>query len=94
MIRTGYGMFWIPAAITEVTGDVRAPAWAISTQAIASLDNGITPYNTLDNPFPQGILTPPGGSAGLNTLIGQNAAANQRVLPHGVHAAMELRRPA
>lgn len=78
VIRSGYGMFWIPAAITEVTGDVRAPAWAISTQAVASLDNGLTPYNTLDNPYPDGILDPPGGSAGLNTLIGQNAAANQR----------------
>jgi hypothetical protein len=83
VIRSGFGMFWIPAAITEVTGDVRAPAWAISTQAIASLDNGITPYNTLDNPFPQGILTPPGGSAGLNTLVGQNAAANQRYFHTG-----------
>ena len=78
VVRSGYGLFWIPAATTEVTGDVRAPAWAISTQAIASLDNGITPYNTLDNPFPQGILDPPGGSAGLNTLVGLNAAANMR----------------
>ena len=83
VIRSGYGLFWIPAAITEVTGDVRAPAWAISTQAIASLDNGLTPYNTLDNPFPQGILNPPGGAAGLNTLIGQNAAANQRFFHTG-----------
>ena len=78
VVRSGYGMFFIPAATTEVTGDVRAPAWALSTQAIASLDNGITPYSTLDNPFPQGILDPPGGGAGLNTLVGQNAAANQR----------------
>ena len=59
VIRSGYGLFWIPAAMTEVTGDIRAPAWAISTQAVASLDNGITPYNTLDNPFPQGILIRP-----------------------------------
>jgi hypothetical protein len=78
VVRSGYGLFWIPAAITEVTGDVRAPAWAISTQAVASLDNGVTPYDTLDNPFPKGILDPPGNAAGLNTLIGQNAAANQR----------------
>jgi len=83
VLRSGWGMFWIPAAITEVTGDVRAPAWSISTQAIASLDNGITPYNTLDNPFPQGILNPPGNSAGLNTLVGQNAAANQRFFHTG-----------
>ena len=72
------GLFWIPAAITEVTGDNRAPAWAINTLALASLDGGVTPYNTLDDPYPQGILDPPGNKAGLNTLIGQNAAANQR----------------
>jgi len=78
VIRSGYGLFWIPAAITEVTGDNRAPAWAINTLAIASLDGGLTPYNTLDDPYPNGILNPPGSSAGLNTLIGQNAAANQR----------------
>ncbi len=71
-------MFWIPGAITEVTGDNRAPAWAINTLATASLDGGVTPYNTLDDPYPQGIINPPGKQAGLNTLIGQNAAANQR----------------
>lgn len=78
VLRSGYGLFWIPAAITEVTGDNRAPAWAINTLAVASLDGGITPFNTLDNPYPQGILNPPGSAAGLNTLVGQNAAANQR----------------
>lgn len=78
VVRSGYGLFWIPAAVTEVTGDNRAPAWAINTLAVASQDGGVTPFNTLDNPYPQGILDPPGGSAGLNTLVGQNAAANQR----------------
>ena len=78
VIRSAYGLFWIPAAITEVTGDNRAPAWAINTLAVASLDDGVTPYNTLDNPYPTGILDPPGNQAGLNTLVGQNAAANQR----------------
>jgi hypothetical protein len=78
VIRSGYGLFWIPAAITEVTGDNRAPAWAINTLAVPSQDGGITPYNTLDDPYPDGILDPPGSKAGLNTLIGQNAAANQR----------------
>jgi hypothetical protein len=78
VVRGGYGIFWIPAAITEVTGDTRAPAWSLSTQVVASIDGGLTPYNTLDNPYPSGILNPPGGAAGLNTLVGANAAANQR----------------
>jgi hypothetical protein len=78
VIRSGYGLFWIPAALTEVTGDNRAPAWAINTLAVPSLDQGLTPHHTLDNPYPDGILDPPGNKAGLNTLIGQNGAANQR----------------
>jgi hypothetical protein len=78
VVRSGYGIFWIPAALTEVTGDNRAPAWAINTLAVASLDGGLTPYDVLDDPYPRGIMDPPGGSAGLNTLIGQNGAANQR----------------
>ena len=68
-----------PRAITEVTGDNRAPAWAINTLALASLDGGLTPYNTLDNPLPAGYSRCRREvAAGLNTLIGQNAAANQR----------------
>lgn len=31
VIRTGYGLFWIPAGINEITGDHSAPAWALST---------------------------------------------------------------
>ncbi len=83
VIRGGYGLFWIPAATTEVTGDVRAPAWEINTPMVTSLDNGLTPYNTLDNPYPNGIQNPPGSSQGLNTLVGQNAAANQRTFHTG-----------
>ena len=78
VLRGGYGLFWIPAATTEVTGDTRAPAWSVATQIFPTADGGLTPKDTLDNPFPNGIITPPGNSAGLNTLIGGNAAANQR----------------
>ena len=78
VVRGGYGMFWLPAAITEVTGDVRAPAWAVSTSMLGSIDGGLTPYHTLDNPFPNGILTPPGAAQGLNTLVGLGGAANLR----------------
>jgi hypothetical protein len=94
VIRSGYGIFWIPAALTEVTGDNRAPAWAINTLAVASLDGGLTPYNVLDNPYPNGILNPPGSSAGLNTLVGQNGAANQRNFRSGYMQQVELRHPA
>ncbi|MBM3740252.1 MAG: TonB-dependent receptor [Acidobacteria bacterium] len=78
VVRGGYGLFWLPAAITEVTGDVRAPAWSIATGMLGSIDGGLTPFHTLDNPFPNGIQNPPGSAAGLNTLVGQGGAANLR----------------
>ena len=78
VIRSGFGIFWIPASMSEVTGDTRAPAWAINTPMVTTLNGGLTPYNTLDNPYPQGIQIPPGSSQGLNTLIGQDAATNWR----------------
>jgi len=78
VIRSGYGLFWVPASLSEVTGDTRAPAWAINTPMVATLNGGVTPYNTLDNPFPQGIQVPSGSSQGLLTLIGQDAATNTR----------------
>src|SRR5207247_10607931 len=68
---------------SEAHRHVRTPAWAIRTQAAGTLDNGNTPYDTLDKPYPKGILDPPGNAAGLNTLIGQNAAANQRAFHTG-----------
>ncbi len=78
VVRSGYGLFWIPASMSEVTGDTRAPAWAINTPMVTTLNNGITPFNTLDNPYPQGVQIPSGNSLGLNTLIGQDAATNRR----------------
>ncbi len=78
VIRSAYGLFWIPADLSQVVGSSGAPAWLISTQMITTLDNGITPYYTLDNPFPQGITDSPGSSAGANSLLGQSGQANRR----------------
>jgi len=43
--------------------------FSLSTPYVASLDS-LTPANTLSNPFPNGIVTPPGRSQGLSTLTG------------------------
>ena len=49
------------------------------------MDGNLTPFNTLDNPYPlpDGITNPPGSSQGLLTLIGQDAAANRRYYHSG-----------
>jgi hypothetical protein len=83
VIRSAFGIFWIPANLTEVVGGSRASAWELSTQMLTSLDNNITLYNTLDNPFPQGIQNPPGNVNGLSSLLGQPVAANRRFFHTG-----------
>jgi len=83
VIRSGFGIFWIPASLSEVTGDTRAPAFDLNTPMTTTLNGGVTPYYTLDNPYPQGIANPPGSSQGLNSLIGQDAATNWRNMHTG-----------
>jgi hypothetical protein len=45
---------------------------------VTTVDGNLTPFTTLDNPYPSGITNPPGSSQGLLTLLGQDAAANRR----------------
>ena len=67
-IRAGAGMFYLLSRAT-VAGHTGA---AFNTDASIpwTLDSGATRNATLSNPYPQGILTPPGGAAGDATFIG------------------------
>ena len=42
---------------------------------VTSLDNNLTPFHTLRNPFPSGLVAPPGASGGLLTAVGQSVTA-------------------
>ncbi len=69
VIRGGFGeMFKNPLPGTNTLG------YSISTNYNATLDGGKTPYATIDNPYPSGILQPPGSSLGLQTDLGQGPA--------------------
>jgi hypothetical protein len=48
-----------------------APGFSQQTNMVTSIQTGL-PYNTLDNPFPTGILHPVGSSLGLLTALGQS----------------------
>lgn len=78
VIRSAYGLFWIPADLSQVVGASGAPGWLLSTPMVTTLNAGVTPFNTLDNPFPQGITNPPGSSQGADSLLGQQGQANSR----------------
>jgi hypothetical protein len=67
VLRGGYGIFY---GATTLMTETRL-GFSATTPFVASIDGGLTPYNTLTNPFPQGILPPPGAKEGLLTLVGQ-----------------------
>lgn len=71
VIRSGAGIFY--ASTTGIGGAPDAhgvSGFQTVTQMVNSLD-GITPYDTLTNPYPDGMLQPTGSSLGGATLLGQ-----------------------
>jgi len=75
VVRGGYGIFWLPTNAANTTGNTNNPAYGVSTPFLSSVDGGITPADRLSNPFPNGLLDPPGAAAGADTLIGQSINA-------------------
>lgn len=57
------------ASNQAAAGTVGPYGFRVQNTWVSSLD-GITPLNTLDNPFPQGFEPPPGASGGLATGAG------------------------
>ena len=69
--RGGYGLFYVPNNISNY----RLDGFSLTTQMVTSLDNNLTPFNTLRNPFPSGLVQPPGAATGLMTGVGQSVTA-------------------
>jgi hypothetical protein len=65
VLRGGFGVMFPP---TFNTGN--SNGFSVSTAYVSTTDN-VTPANFLSNPFPTGIVAPPGSSLGLSTLLGQ-----------------------
>src|SRR5258707_11895688 len=62
VIRTGYGIFWLPSEIAN-TGPQSDPVNAHTTPFVGTTDGSLTPFNRLSNPFPSGIIQAPGHNA-------------------------------
>ncbi|MFN7920079.1 MAG: hypothetical protein U0Q16_08285 [Bryobacteraceae bacterium] len=65
MFRGGYAIHYIP-----VVGSVDPVGYSTTTAVVASQD-GFTPKDRLNNPFPNGLAARTGNSLGLATLVGQ-----------------------
>lgn len=83
-VRAGWGRYVMNPANDWLRND----GFSRTTAIITSLDDGRTPIDgLLRNPYPQGLLQPPGTSLGLRTLLGENVSFFDPdfVLPHVNH---------
>ncbi len=65
VIRGGFGKFYQSSQVMQGQN-----GFSRSTSLNASIDSGLTPYDTLANPFQNGILDPTGSSLGAMTNLG------------------------
>ena len=70
VIRGGWAIYTIPA-LFDYTG-VYQPGFSQSTPIVPTPDAGLTIRATLANPFPDGVVDPPGASLGPNTFVGRS----------------------
>lgn len=66
VFRGGWGQYTVPYVIAAVRQD----GFSQATPIVPTLNNGLTFQATLANPFPTGVVTPPGSSLGLATSLG------------------------
>jgi hypothetical protein len=66
--RGGYGLFIAP----NNNANFQTNGFSLQTQMVTSLDNNLTPFNKLSNPFPSGVAVPAGASGGLLTGVGKS----------------------
>lgn len=72
VVRGGFGLVFAPLEISDNTiGTVPNEGYSSSTTWTRSIDGGLTPFNLLSNPYPQGLVQPTGNSLGAGTLLGQ-----------------------
>ena len=79
VVRGGYGLTYLPS----ITDRGQLFGFSSVTPVVASNDGGRTPFATLTDPFPGGILQPSGSAKGLATALGQNISytVHDRTIP-------------
>jgi hypothetical protein len=79
--RGGWGRYYLNPS----NNHIQSTGFSTSTPLVSSLDGARTPIpNLINNPFPSGLLLPPGPSAGLLTNVGQSLTVVNHgfILPH------------
>src|SRR5262249_25705525 len=60
VIRTGAGIFFSPANVNFPEGPCQSPVNYVINNMVATLNDSVTPVNTLSNAFPNGFVFAPG----------------------------------
>jgi hypothetical protein len=63
VVRSGYGIFWVPSDVSFALNPVNDMLNAGSTTYTGTVD-GVHPFRSISLPFPEGIFAPPGRSLG------------------------------
>lgn len=87
VIRVGAGMFYAPLQISNsAVGFYPTIGYSSTTPMVTSTDGGLTPFATLNNPFPNGKIAPTGSALGAATGLGQALAlwGNRPISPESI----------
>ncbi len=81
--RIGAGIFFLPpSAMISFDNPGQFYGFSSSTSYNATTNNGFTPLNLVNNPFPLGITQPQGSSQGGLTLVGNGESQIWPLAPH------------
>ena len=73
VVRAGYAIYYKMLGLGDETS-VFQQGFSQRTQLRASDDNGLTFRANIQDPFPDGLLDPPGAAAGLKTFLGNDVS--------------------
>jgi hypothetical protein len=66
VLRGGWAVFYLAPTDSGFNS-----GFSQSTPFVATQDSNRTPFNTISNPFPTGLIQPSGATAGASTFLGQ-----------------------
>lgn len=69
VIRSGGGIFYSPANVQFPEGPYGNPVNYYNNIMVNTINSSVTPLNSLSNPFPNGVLPPPGRSPNFQKLL-------------------------
>lgn len=83
VIRAGGGINFLPTDGAIGSSPYGSPINSTSTAWVPSQNGGLTPYATLNNPFPTGINIPPQRGANYQSvLLGNSVSSTEPTNPH------------